>query len=34
MATGTVTGTATAGTVTGVTATGMGMGGEVDIVMG
>jgi hypothetical protein len=39
MATGMVTGTATAGTATGVTATGvmatgMGTGGDVDIVMG
>ncbi len=34
MATGTATGRATAGRAVGVTATGMGMGGEVDIVMG
>ncbi len=31
---GTAMGTATAGTAMGVTATGMGTGGEVDIVMG
>ncbi len=34
MAMGTVTGMATAGTVTGVMATGMGTGGDIDIVMG
>ncbi len=34
MAMGTATGTATAGMAMGVTATGMGMGGKVDIVMG
>jgi hypothetical protein len=34
MAMGTATGMATAGTEMGVTATGMGMGGDVDIVMG
>ena len=34
MATGMATGTAMAGTATGVTATGMGTGGDVDIVMG
>ncbi len=34
MATGAVTGMAMAGTATGVTATGMGTGGDVDIVMG
>jgi hypothetical protein len=34
MAMGMVTGTATAGTATGVMATGMGTGGDVDIVMG
>ncbi len=34
MATGMTTGMATAGTATGVTATGMGTGGDVDIVMG
>ncbi len=34
MATGMATGMAMAGTATGVTATGMGTGGDVDIVMG
>ncbi len=34
MATGTAMGTATAGMATGVTAMGMGMGGDVDFVMG
>ena len=34
MVTGMATGMATAGTATGVTATGTGMGGDVDIVMG
>jgi hypothetical protein len=34
MATGTATGMETAGTAMGVTATGMGTGGNVDIVMG
>jgi hypothetical protein len=34
MAMGTATGTATAGTAMGMMATGMGMGGDVDIVMG
>ncbi len=34
MATGMAMGTARAGTATGVTATGMGTGGDVDIVMG
>jgi hypothetical protein len=34
MAMGTATGMATAGTATGVMATGIGMGGDIDIVMG
>jgi hypothetical protein len=34
MATGTAMGMATAGTAMGVTATGMGTGGDIDIVMG